>query len=344
MLAKRVVPASAVAAIVLVGAASQAVGGAGPTQLWTPLAGGRLAVFSTDSSKVFIAGPQPAPFRVTAFSAASPGGELWEDFFHVSDDQFQNSSSNALAVSPDGTKVFVSGTALCRCGVGANLDYFTVAYPATQRGQLWYHRYDPAAHADDVATSLVVGPNNSRVYVTGYSTDASGGADYATVAINASNGHRLWAKRYDDAAHGDDRATAIALSPDGTKLFVTGESGSATNHDFMTIAYDAATGALLWLHRFDGPAGGDDVPAAVAVNPDGSAVYVAGSVTNATGGGPQNLDFATVAYSTATGSQLWSATYAGSPSGADELRALAVSPSGQKIYVTGPSSNGTNLD
>jgi hypothetical protein len=78
------------------------------------------------------------------------------------------------------------------------------------------------------------------VFVTGSSTDSAGFFDYETLAYNASTGARLWAKRYNGPANGDDLASALAASPDGTKVFVTGRStGSAGFFDYETLAYAA---------------------------------------------------------------------------------------------------------
>ena len=46
-------------------------------------------------------------------------------------------------------------------------------------------------------------------------------------------------------------------------LFVTGKSkGSASDFDYATVAYDAATGAQLWVKRYDGPENHPDLIAA----------------------------------------------------------------------------------
>src|SRR5690606_33385061 len=52
--------------------------------------------------------------------------------------------------------------------------------------------------------------------------------------------------------------------------------GSGTGFDFATVAYDTATGARLWVARFDGPASRTDRARAVTVSPDGATVYVTG--------------------------------------------------------------------
>jgi DNA-binding beta-propeller fold protein YncE len=58
----------------------------------------------------------------------------------------------------------------------------------------------------------------------------------------AAPGHRLWAARYDGPAGGSDSGQSVAVSPDGTKVFVTGASDQdlSANDDFATVAYAAS--------------------------------------------------------------------------------------------------------
>jgi hypothetical protein len=83
---------------------------------------------------------------------------------------------------------------------------------------------------------------------------------------------------------------------DGTRVYVTGsiQPSSTDDYDYMTLAYDASSGAQLWGAPYDGPAHGADAAYGVAVRPDGSMVYVAGESTGLNTG----WDWATIAYTT----------------------------------------------
>ena len=69
-----------------------------------------------------------------------------------------------------------------------------------------------------------------------------------------------------------------------------------------------APGAQLWVARYNGPAGGDNEARAVAVDPGGRRVFVTGQ---SYGGRATGADYATVAYSAATGRRLWVGRFAG---------------------------------
>ncbi|HEX9237099.1 MAG TPA: PQQ-binding-like beta-propeller repeat protein, partial [Actinomycetota bacterium] len=140
----------------------------------------------------------------------------------------------AVRVSPDGTRVFVTGSAAGP--PSTNYDYATLAYDASSGTILWTTRYNgPGA---DTAYSLAVSPDGTRVFVTGQSLEYPTGDDYLTIAYDALTGVALGGARYNGPGNGTDDAFSVAVSPDGTRLFVTGQSaGSGTGFDYATIAY-----------------------------------------------------------------------------------------------------------
>jgi hypothetical protein len=142
---------------------------------------------------------------------------------------------------------------------------------------------------------VAAGPGGHTVYVTGSSEGVTSGADYATVAYNAATGALQWVRRYNGPGNAADTSQAIAVTPDGQKVIVTGRSyGAANPFDYATIASSTATGAALWVNRYNGPGNDSDEAFALAVSPQGGAVYVTGS-SYGTGVG---VDYATVAYKT----------------------------------------------
>jgi hypothetical protein len=215
-------------------------------------------------------------------------------------------------------------------GVPAHASTRAAAAP-TPFSPRWTKRYD-AATADDAAHALAVSPDGSAVFVTGYSVGKTGGANYLTTAYRSTDGTLRWARRYDGSEHTGDVSRAIAVSPDGTRVFITGRShGALTGDDYATIAYDASTGDRLWVSRFTGPRAGDDEATSLAVSPDGGTLYVTGH-SHGTGTG---ADYATLAYDVASGAQRWVTRYNAPAGGDDAGLAIGVSPGGTSVYVTG---------
>jgi hypothetical protein len=76
--------------------------------------------------------------------------------------------------------------------------------------------------------------------VTGVVTTLAHSFDDGTVAYDALTGATAWTRRYNGPADSDDAGNAIAVSPDGSLVYVTGNStGTTTGADFATIAYRA---------------------------------------------------------------------------------------------------------
>jgi WD40 repeat protein len=202
---------------------------------------------------------------------------------------------------------------------------------ATPGAQLWAKRYNGPANLYDEANALAVGADGTKVFSTGFSRGSTSSNDYATVAYDASTGDRLWARRYNGPGNAIDEAEALALSPGGSSVFVTGFSfGSASRFDYATVAYDASTGATLWVKRYDRS---DDEARALEVSPDGTTVFVTGGSY----GSATSLDYATVAYDASTGAKLWARRYNGPLSSQDEANALDVSADSSSVFVTGYS-------
>jgi PQQ-like domain len=244
---------------------------------------------------------------------------------------------HALQVSPDGERIYVTG-------VGQELDtsddYVTTAYDAATGDRLWVSRYDDPDSGPDLVRALAVSPDGSRIYVTGESyqgADPPLTFDYATVAYDAFTGSELWVSRY-NGRHDNDHAYGVAVSPDGSRVFVTGESLDHSLNDLTTIAYDAASGLQLWVDRYDGPGDGQDTGNDIVVSLDGSLVYVTGDSR----GFATSDDAIVVAYNSATGARRWIGRYDSGYQGDDGGSAITLSPDGTRLFVAG-HAGGANL-
>ena len=71
----------------------------------------------------------------------------------------------------------------------------------------------------------------------------------ATAQALAVPGAKLWARRFSGPGKGSDVANSVAVSPGGGRVFVTGLSTGTSESDYLTVAYNAATGARLWTAR-----------------------------------------------------------------------------------------------
>ena len=177
-------------------------------------------------------------------------------------------------------------------------------------------------------------PDGSEVFLTG--------SGYATVAYDAFTGAKLWVSRYKGPGDGSGDARALGVSPDGSRVFVTGWNIGSGGNPRATVAFDASNGAQLWASRYSGPGNGDNFARALGVSPDGSMVFVTGGASSTYDAteDQSSADYATVAYDASTGAQLWASRYSSSGKRADSATALSVGPDGSVVFVTGDRFQG----
>lgn len=191
----------------------------------------------------------------------------------------------------------------------------------------------------DVAHGIAPG-HDGLVYVTGASWNAGTNYDAVTVAYDTATGAERWVARYDGPTSGRDISYSVGVSSDGQRVFAAGvEDAGAGRGDFLVIAYDASSGALLWAKTYDGGSDSADAAIALSAGPTGDRLYVTGAAS-ASGSG---LDYLTMALRGSTGEQLWVTRSSSEADGDDIPRSIGVSPDGRSIYVTGFGAIQTEL-
>ncbi len=142
---------------------------------------------------------------------------------------------------------------------------------------------------------------------------------------------QAWFARYNGPTNGWDSAVAVALGADGSVHVAGGSEGSAGNLDYV-IAKFTPDGNPLWASRYNGTGNGNDVPAAIQVDPNGN-IHATGTSRGATSGD----DIATLKYD-ANGNQLWASRYTTFGNKNDTAAALALDSVGN-VYVTGTATS-----
>src|SRR5580658_3212759 len=191
------------------------------------------------------------------------------------------------------------------------------AVPAgASTGRQWA-AVESIANHQEVGWDTAVSPDGGTVFATGSVIDKGANSGFGeTIAYNAATGAPIWkAKLSLTKSWYETALRTIAVSPNGSTVFVTGYSGNAiavTGFYQVVAAYNAATGALRW--ESTGVLVGAD-GSAVTVSPDSSTVYVA------------NPAAGTAAYDAATGAKLWT-----NPASAS---AIVVSADGSTLFASG---------
>jgi hypothetical protein len=264
-----------------------------------------------------------------------PDGEkIWQR-----SDTFANAGRPfALTVDAD-DNVYVAGYTYTGWVATGNT-YVFIKYNADGDWQ-WGGHYDGGGGPmEDVAYGVAV-DDSGYVYVTGSSTrDGRPGITTLKLQSNGlfsptwpSIGFGTGVRRYDILEqYGYQAGVAVAVDGEGN-VYVAGISAPANGapSDYLTLKYDAA-GTEVWCRRYDGPAGQDDSPVAIALD-DSANVYVAGTSAAPNQSGAVRPDYATIKYDT-DGNQKWVARFNGPADYEDRCAGLALDGAGN-VYVTG---------
>lgn len=228
--------------------------------------------------------------------------------------------------------VYITGRSV---GSGTDLDFATIKY--NNAGvQQWVSRFNGVLNAFDIPESITL-DNAGNVYVAGASYGGIATEnDYVVVKYNNS-GFQQWFVKFDGPLNDEDKINDVVVDQN-QNVYVSGRSigtgGSAEN--IVTIKYNAS-GSLVWLNTYNGPASGFDEAREMRLGTSG-ALYVTGFSQ----GLNTNNDYLTLKFDTANGTILWEARFDGPASNNDQAFSMEIDAT-ESIYVVGTSFSPTSF-
>jgi len=217
------------------------------------------------------------------YSAA--GALLWAGQLADAGDSF----GRAIALDPNGNVYAVGSTTDSLGGTyrGGLDDAFLARWSAGTSGAAAFS-VNIGTSGDDIAYGVATDAQG-YVYVTGTTSGTfpgavnAGGYD-AFLAKFDGNANLLWVHQF--GTSGNDAGYAVAVTPAGSPV-VTGQTSGALagsnagQNDLFVGLFDPASGNPVWLKQRGTT--GDEAAYAVAVDPNGWFVYVAGGTTGSLG-------------------------------------------------------------
>ncbi|MBN8459475.1 MAG: choice-of-anchor D domain-containing protein [Verrucomicrobia bacterium] len=270
-------------------------------------------------------GPKVDHDIATIKYSGSTGTQLWVAL-HDSADHGHDEGHNITVDADD--NVIVAGSCMHADGT---YDGYIAKYDGATGSLLWEREYDQAGQDDQMLAVAI--DSKGEVIGVGFGENASGGADLKVVKLDGGTGETLWDMIYDGEVHRRDIGFAVAIDAEDT-IAVAAASEAAptnlqTNHDFLTLRVSPA-GAIVWMHRLDGPEHLTDHPYGIAIDSSGS-IFVTGNSYSFT----SNYDILTAKYQSPDFNLAWTRRVSGpTPSGGDTPAGIAIDPAGN-VVVTG---------
>lgn len=309
------------------------------TELWNVVrasAAGSVDIgnaIATDSSgNVFVAGRTADGggsgdnMRIIKYGRTT-GAELWTQAISGN---VVNSADAANAIVIDAhDDVIITGTT--EDSIGSN-NMRTIKYAGTNGSELWNVSLSGSTlNGFDSGAAIAVDAANN-VFVTGVSTETTGGANIRTVKYDAATGGMLWTRFYSGTALGFDFGRALVVDSTGNVIITGYSTDIGTIDNMRTIKYAGNNGNELWSVAFNGSVSGVDSGYAIAI--DASDNLIVTGYTNDVGEG---ANIRTIKYNGTNGATLWNLSATGKAIGLDVGFAVNVDTSGN-VLVSGRSA------
>jgi sugar lactone lactonase YvrE len=176
----------------------------------------------------------------------------------------QETNPTGLFFKPDGTKMYVLGSA------GDDVNEYTLSTPWLVSSASYVQNFSVASQ-ELTPTDLSFKPDGTKMYVTGdtgndvneYSLSSAWDISTASYVQNFS------------VATEDDSPQGLFFKPDGTKMYVAGNTGNDINEYDLSSAWDISTASYVQNFSVSTEEG---TPLGLFFKPDGTKMYVNGSI------------------------------------------------------------------
>jgi len=236
----------------------------------------------------------------------------------------QDTSTRGIFFKPDGTKMYVigsAGDAVFSYTLSTAWDVSAASFDYPTEG------YFSVSAQETSPQGIFFKPDGTKMYVIGFSGDDVNEYDLST-AWDITTASYL--QNFSVAAQ-ETEPTGIFFKPDGTKMYVIGNNGDDVNEYDLSTAWDVSSSS--YLQNFSVSAQ-DTTPTGIFFKTDGTKMYVLGTA----GDDVNEYDLST-AWDITTASYLQNFSVSAQES---QPQGIFFKPDGLKMYVIGQSGDDVN--
>lgn len=226
--------------------------------------------FKPDGAKMFVLYGINSTFSNNNIVSEYALSSAWDvstasyvQFFSVN---AQEGNSTGLSFKPDGTKMYVTGAA----GDDVNEYDLSTAWDISTAS---YLQNFAVGAQEQFPTGVVFKPDGTKMYIVGVLGDEVNEYDLSS-AWNISTASYV---QTFSVSSQDTAPTGLFFSPDGTKMFISGNAGDDVNEYDLSTAWDISTAS--YLQNFSVSAQ-DTAPQDIFFKSDGSKMYILGTATD----------------------------------------------------------------
>ena len=175
----------------------------------------------------------------------------------------EDTSPRGLAFNNDGTKMFVTGT------IGDDVNEYTLSTGFDVSTASYSQRFSVSAR-ELTPTGIAFNTNGTKMFIVGTSSDAVNEYTLST-AFNVSTAS--YSQNFSVSSQ-DTIPTGIAFNTDGTKMFITGDTGNAVYEYTLSTGFDVSTASYSQNFSI---AGEETSPYGIVFNTNGTKMFIVGT-------------------------------------------------------------------
>jgi len=225
----------------------------------------RSLSFKPDGTKMYVVGD--AGNDVNEYSLSTPWDVSTASYVQVFSVAGQDTTPYGLFFKPDGTKMYVVGT------VGDDINEYNLS-TAWDISTASFVQLFSVAGQDTFPIGLFFKPDGTKMYVVG---DAGDDVNEYSLSTSWDISTASYLQNFSVASQ-DVNPQGIFFKPDGTKMYILGNTGDAVNEYGLSTAWDISTASFAQAISVTAQA---TVPQGIFFKPDGLKMYILDSAAQA---------------------------------------------------------------